>query len=240
MFPLVPRDKVPLLSKAKGGKGLHDATTDAVTIAGWWTQYPDANVGIATGAASGVVVVDVDGEAGEAALAQYGPLPATVESRTGKGRHLLYTGSDVRNSAGKLGPQLDVRGDGGYIVAPPSIHPNGHAYRWATAGTPGPGQAPAYMQFWTLFGTSNQLLAALTLMGVTVWLRRTGRRYWYTLAPMLFVLGVTVSALGLQVLVGVRAAVAAGTTIFVVPILVFTIMLRKHLLRGITFGAVRK
>jgi len=137
VFPLVPRDKVPLLSKAKGGKGLHDATTDAVTIAGWWTQYPDANVGIATGAASGVVVVDVDGEAGEAALAQYGPLPATVESRTGKGRHLLYTGSDVRNSAGKLGPQLDVRGDGGYIVAPPSIHPNGHAYRWATAGTPG-------------------------------------------------------------------------------------------------------
>jgi len=83
----------------------------------------------------------------------------------------------------------------------------------ATAGTPGPGQAPAYMQFWTLFGTSNQLLAALTLMGVTVWLRRTGRRYWYTLAPMLFVLGVTVSALGLQVLVGVRAAVAAGTII---------------------------
>ena len=137
VFPLVPRDKVPLLSAAKGGKGLHDATTDAAQITAWWTQYPSANVGIATGAASGLIVVDVDGEAGETALALYGEMPVTVESRTGKGRHLLFQGTEIRNSAGKLGPQLDVRGDGGYIVAAPSVHPNGHAYHWVSGRHPG-------------------------------------------------------------------------------------------------------
>jgi carbon starvation protein len=62
-----------------------------------------------------------------------------------------------------------------------------------------PGQQPTYMLFWTLFGTSNQLLAALTLMGITVWLKRSGKRYWFTLLPMLFVLCITVWALVLQV-----------------------------------------
>jgi KaiC/GvpD/RAD55 family RecA-like ATPase len=137
VFPLVPRDKIPLFSKKQGGRGLYDATTNPEQIGTWWTQHPQANIGIATGAASGIIVVDVDGEQGEAALALYGALPATPESRTGKGRHLLFSGNAIRNSAGKLGPQLDVRGDGGYIVAPPSIHPNGHAYRWATALHPG-------------------------------------------------------------------------------------------------------
>jgi carbon starvation protein len=74
-----------------------------------------------------------------------------------------------------------------------------------SAPAPAPGQTPTYMLFWTLFGTSNQLLAALTLMGITVWLKRSGKRYWFTLAPMLFVLGITVWALVLQV----RAALAA-------------------------------
>lgn len=135
VFPLVPRDKVPLIGKRDGGNGLHDATTDADQITAWWTATPDANVGLATG--RGLVVVDVDGENGEIALAHYGNLPETPESRTGKGRHLLFAGSDIRNSAGKLGPQLDVRGDGGYIVAPPSIHPNGHAYTWVSGKHPG-------------------------------------------------------------------------------------------------------
>lgn len=57
----------------------------------------------------------------------------------------------------------------------------------------------AYRLFWTLFGTSNQLLAGLSLLGITVWLKRSGRRYWYTLAPMTFVLVVTMAALVLQV-----------------------------------------
>lgn len=67
-----------------------------------------------------------------------------------------------------------------------------------SAPTPQPGQPPAYMAFWTLFGTSNQLLAALTLLGVTVWLKRNGRPHWFTLYPMLFVMTITVWALGKQ------------------------------------------
>lgn len=138
VFPLVPREKIPLLSKAKGGNGLKDASADADTVKAWWSKYPDANIGLTTGGASGLVVVDVDGADGESALALYGTLPDTVESRTGKGRHLLFIGApEIRNSAGKLGPQLDVRAEGGYIVAPPSIHPNGGSYRWANGKHPG-------------------------------------------------------------------------------------------------------
>jgi carbon starvation protein len=62
----------------------------------------------------------------------------------------------------------------------------------------------AYRLFWTLFGTSNQLLAALTLLGITVWLRRSGKRSWYTLWPMLFVMTITLWALAIQIFVGAR------------------------------------
>ncbi len=80
----------------------------------------------------------------------------------------------------------------------------------ATAGVPliiilaaPPG---SWRLFWTLFGASNQLLASLTLLGVTVWLWRSGRRYWYTLIPMILVMGVTVTALSLQIIDGARKA----------------------------------
>jgi carbon starvation protein len=69
----------------------------------------------------------------------------------------------------------------------------------ATARPAAPGVRPAYMDFWTLFGTSNQLLAALTLLAVTVWLRREKRRIWYTAVPMVFVMGITVWALIIQI-----------------------------------------
>ncbi len=68
----------------------------------------------------------------------------------------------------------------------------------------------AYLKFWTLFGTSNQLLAALTLLAITRWLMRTGRPYWFTLAPMLFVLSITLWALGLQLMTFTRAALDKG------------------------------
>jgi carbon starvation protein len=68
-----------------------------------------------------------------------------------------------------------------------------------SAAAPQPGVPPAYMAFWTLFGTSNQLLAALTLLAVTVWLYRERRRIWYTLVPMVFVMAITLWALGAQV-----------------------------------------
>lgn len=127
VFPLKPADKVPLTAH-----GLKDATTDPDRIAAWWAEHPRANVAIATGEPSGVVVVDIDGPLGERALTAFGILPPTPVSLTGKGRHLLFRRppDGIRNSAGKLGPQLDIRGDGGYIVAPPSVHPSGAAYAW--------------------------------------------------------------------------------------------------------------
>ncbi|QOJ00506.1 MAG: carbon starvation protein A [Phycisphaeraceae bacterium] len=68
----------------------------------------------------------------------------------------------------------------------------------------------AWRTFWTMFGTANQLLAALTLLGITVWLRRHGKRSWYTLYPMLFVMLITLTALTLQVLDGLRLVAARG------------------------------
>jgi carbon starvation protein len=71
--------------------------------------------------------------------------------------------------------------------------------------------AGAYRSFWVLFGTSNQLLAALSLLGISVWLKRSGRRSWYTWVPMVFVLVITLYSLLLQAVSGTRAALAAGS-----------------------------
>ena len=78
------------------------------------------------------------------------------------------------------------------------------------APLPEPGRPPAYMAYWTLFGTSNQLLAGLTLLSISVWLRRQGRRCWFTLAPAVFVLTITVWSLALQVGAGLSSWGAAG------------------------------
>jgi len=127
-------------------RGLLDASTDANTIRQWWAKWPDANIGIVTGATGGLLVLDVDpGHGGDATLADllaiHGPLPETVEALTGGGgRHVFFKhpGGTIRNSAGKLGPGLDVRGDGGYVVAPPSVHASGECYQW----TADPGETP--------------------------------------------------------------------------------------------------
>ncbi|HKX13281.1 MAG TPA: carbon starvation CstA 5TM domain-containing protein, partial [bacterium] len=68
-----------------------------------------------------------------------------------------------------------------------------------------------WSSFWLLFGTSNQLLAALTLLGVTVWLKRSGRTYWFTLWPMAFVMVITVWSLLIQILAGYRSFASTGT-----------------------------
>jgi len=137
-FPLAPRSKVPLFSKTAGGRGVLDASTDLAVVTRWWTNRPDANIAIACGAASGFFVLDIDPRhCGDDTLAelerQHGPLPETTISHTGGGgEHLLWRFvHGVLNSAGyRLGPGLDIRSQGGYIVAPPSIHENGRAYAW--------------------------------------------------------------------------------------------------------------
>ncbi len=124
VLPLKLCGKVPITAH-----GLKDATTDTGTIESWWRAHPAANIGIATGAASGIVVLDVDGRAGEASLAKLpNPLPDTLVALTRRGAHFWFAhpGGKVANSAGKLGPGLDVRGDGGYVVAPPSRYSEGN------------------------------------------------------------------------------------------------------------------
>ena len=121
VFRLRPGTKEPF----HGSRGFYDATTDPETIRRLWRQSPDANIGIPTGKASGLLVLDVDRPAGLQILEdEHGELPATRTHSTGSGgMHYLYrfpSGSGIRNSAGKLAHGLDVRGEGGYIVAPPS------------------------------------------------------------------------------------------------------------------------
>jgi hypothetical protein len=87
--------------------------------------------------ASGVFVLDADGNTGAVNLAELerarGPLPETLVSTTGKGRHYWFrTDAPIPCSIGKIAEGIDIRGDGGYVAAPPSIHPNGAVYRWAT------------------------------------------------------------------------------------------------------------
>lgn len=97
----------------------------------WFGEAEHKNVGIVTGAISNVIVLDVDGPDGEASLATLGELPSTPTVQTGKGRHLYFKhpGFPVRNFV-RIKPGLDVRGDGGYVVAPPSVHPDGSVYEW--------------------------------------------------------------------------------------------------------------
>jgi putative DNA primase/helicase len=116
--------------------GVKDATTDRTTIRAWWNRWSDANIGIATGHSSDIFVIDVDGDVGKASLeqlqAEHGRLPKTVTVRTGKGRHRYFRcdGARVGNNVGKLGKGIDVRGDGGYVVAAGSVHVTGARYRF--------------------------------------------------------------------------------------------------------------
>ena len=135
VFPCKPCAKEPLTPH-----GFKDATTDQARIKAWWRKWPDANIGIPTGAASGLLVVDVDPRnGGDGALNElretHGPFPDTAEQTTGGGgRHIIFRHPDVPIPKA-LAPGIDLKADGGYIVVAPSIHPSGNPYRWGgTAG----------------------------------------------------------------------------------------------------------
>ena len=134
VFPLAPGSKVPLIPKKDGGNGCLDGTRDEPRILGWFTSTPEANVGIATGAASNLLGLDVDGAAGEASLArleaQHGALPRTARVRTRRGFHYYFRHvPGLKNRAAILSKEsgLDIRTDGGYLVAPGSVV-DGHTY----------------------------------------------------------------------------------------------------------------
>ena len=146
VFPCRPRDKRPATPN-----GLKDATTNPEAISAWWHEDPDFNVAIATGAPSGIFVIDIDGFDAEAALrhleAAHDALPASVEVITARGRHVYFQMPDIdlRNSASKLAPHVDVRGTGGYVLAPPSIHPTGRRYAWSGDSASTFAAAPAWL-----------------------------------------------------------------------------------------------
>jgi len=146
VFPCLPRDKRPATPH-----GVKDATTDPIEIENWWQQDPHFNVAIATGAVSGVFVIDIDGADAEAELrkfeARHGELPPTVESITARGRHLFFKCPEkpLRNSASKIASGIDVRATGGYVIAPPSVHPSGKRYCWSVDSATTFAAAPAWL-----------------------------------------------------------------------------------------------
>ena len=118
--------------------GFKDASKDEAILRGWWTRWPEAGIGVPTGAVSGLVVLDVDPRhGGDASLARLtekrGPLPTgPVVLTGGGGRHYYFAhpGGTVPIAHGFM-PGLDLQGDGAYVVTPPSGHPSGGTYRWA-------------------------------------------------------------------------------------------------------------
>jgi len=146
IHPLRPNSKLPILP---GWPAL--ATNDAATVHEWWTATPAAGIGIATGEGRMVLDVDTkDGKQGSAALsalilANRGEFPATLTAQTPSGGFHFYFACNepVRNSAGKLGDGLDVRGAGGYVCAPPTVI-DGRAYLWLDPATP-IAPAPAWL-----------------------------------------------------------------------------------------------
>ena len=136
VLPLRRRDKVPAI---RGG--CRSASDDEAQAGAWWSACPGDNIGIATGEPSlGLVVIDldVDDEKGEDGMAvlrawerEHGELPETVSAVTGRGGcHLYYRCNEPIGCS--VNPELgvDVRGEGGFVVAPPSVHPNGRRYEW--------------------------------------------------------------------------------------------------------------
>ena len=132
VFPCAPKKKVPLTEH-----GFKDATTDIERIQAWWKNCPDANIGMPAGAVSGIVVIDLDNRNDgdrnwEAVISCFESLPHTPYSFTGNGRHLFFAhpGGFIKCTSGEIAAGIDVKGDGGYVIVPPSIHPDGPTYGW--------------------------------------------------------------------------------------------------------------
>lgn len=152
VLPLRARGKRPLVH----WEALQKAPPTTAEVEAWFRRWRDANLGIVTGKASGLVVLDVDPNHGGNETLQrieqrFGALPATIAATTGAGGQHYYFGHPgyvVRSRSG-IGQGIDLRGDGGYVVAPPSLHPSGQAYRWIANRSPAE-QAPASLPDWLL------------------------------------------------------------------------------------------
>jgi Bifunctional DNA primase/polymerase, N-terminal len=140
IFPL--HGKIPF----KDSQGYKDATTKPEQIQTWWTTHPTANIGLATGERSGIIVLDIDPPEGHFSLKElqssHAPLPETRRSRTGnKGLHFFFQypndGNTYKNAVGLNGKEgVDLRATGGYVVLPPSKLYGRLAYMWGNPETP--------------------------------------------------------------------------------------------------------
>ena len=145
LFPLVPRSKHPLIKNWP-----EVATSEIGQITKWWSRWPQANIGLLCGQASGVVVVDVDlrscgAETWAAFLDVQGRID-TLEAMSGSGgSHHFFQAPEHLIAKGKLGPGVDLQGERSYLVLTPSTHPCGNPYEWVTAGI-----SPAPLPGWLL------------------------------------------------------------------------------------------
>jgi DNA polymerase-1 len=130
VLPLKPRGKEPETSLVP--HGVYDATTDPDKIRSWWAKVPDANVGIVCG--GGLVVLDYDPRHG--GRWEEDPLPLTPMVLTGGGGAHFYFSAPKGIPKRKVGPGIDLLGEGSIVVAPPSIHPSGRPYKWGEGRTP--------------------------------------------------------------------------------------------------------
>jgi len=130
VFPCDPASKRPLTRH-----GFKDASTDPAQVRRWFDRQSAPMIGLVTGQVSGLVVVDADEPDGHDSLhsleREHGPLPLTASVKTpsgGQHYYFAWPGEAVPCSAGRLGPGLDVRADGGYVIAPPSRNAAGRRY----------------------------------------------------------------------------------------------------------------
>jgi hypothetical protein len=139
VIPVEPGGKRPLIAWEE----FQHRFPEPVKVESWFNRWPKANLGIVTGKTSGLVVLDIDPrhDGDESLLLlerEHGPLPHSIEALTGGGgRHVYFRhpGKEMRNRVG-LAPGIDLRGDGGMIVVPPSLHPSGKHYFWEVSHHP--------------------------------------------------------------------------------------------------------
>lgn len=131
VFPVKRQDKMPLCAG-----GFKSASMDSAQLQEWNRKFPDCNIGIPTGHINGLLVVDVDGEQGLHSLAQLEQQHSKLIAPTvitGKGKHLYFkmpANTDIKSSVSKIANHIDIRANGAYVVAPPSLHENGNRYIW--------------------------------------------------------------------------------------------------------------
>ena len=150
VFPCIPRQKQPITRH-----GCKDATDDAEQIRAWWRMHPSANVAVATGEGSGVSVLDIDTkgvngwETVNAIMTERGEkLPVTIMAGTPTGgAHLFFTAKDHPGCKVGFKPSLDIRGNGGYVLVAPSVHPNGKVYEWTPGFSPWEAKPVAFPEY---------------------------------------------------------------------------------------------